>query len=107
MTAKFCAHQGVYLGCIHSHIWNGVFGQGCREASSNRSISQGQGASTSAIVKTRKPTGIKENKKVAKEGGNVAGNARKELEQKTGKKVVSKQNYLGLKTKVKKLGKGQ
>ena len=64
-------------------------------------------ASTSAIVKTRKPTGIKENKKVAKEGGNVAGNARLELEQKTGKKVVSKQNYLGLKAGYKKLGKGQ
>ena len=44
----------------------------------------------------QKAFGFIENKKVAKQGGNVAGNARKELEQKTGKKVVSKNNYLVL-----------
>jgi DNA-damage-inducible protein D len=53
-------------------------------------------ASTNAIVKTKNPVGFVENKKVAKQGGNVAGNARKELEEKTGKKVVSKDNYLAL-----------
>lgn len=53
-------------------------------------------ASTNAIVKTKSPVGFIENKKVAKQGGNVAGNARKELEEKTGKKVVSKENYLEL-----------
>jgi len=53
-------------------------------------------ASTNAIVKTKNPVGFVENKKVAKQGGNVAGNARKELEEKTGKKVVSKDNYLVL-----------
>ena len=53
-------------------------------------------ASTTAIVKTREPKGFIENKKVAKQGGDVAGNARKELEKKTGKKVVSKENYLKL-----------
>ena len=41
------------------------------------------------------------NKKVAKQGGEVAGNARKELEQKTGKKVVSADNYLQLPEKEK------
>ncbi len=51
-------------------------------------------ASTTAIVKTRKPKGFIENKKVAKQGGAVAGNARKELEIKTGQKVVTAQNYL-------------
>ena len=51
-------------------------------------------ASTTAIVKTRKPKGFIENKKVAKQGGAVAGNARKELEIKTGQKVVTVQNYL-------------
>ena len=35
---------------------------------------------------------IKESKKVAKQGGNVAKVARKELEAKTGKKVVSSIN---------------
>lgn len=51
-------------------------------------------ASTSAIVKTQNPKGFVENKKAAKQGGAVAGNARKELEGKTGQKVVSNQNYL-------------
>jgi hypothetical protein len=51
-------------------------------------------ASTTAIVKTREPKGFIENKKVAKQGGAVAGNARKELEIKTGQKVVTSQNYL-------------
>ncbi|MDX2174445.1 MAG: Bro-N domain-containing protein [Bacteroidota bacterium] len=43
-------------------------------------------ASTNAIVKTKHPIGLEENKKVAKQGGAVAGNAIKDLEQKTGKK---------------------
>ncbi|MBS1947540.1 MAG: Bro-N domain-containing protein [Bacteroidetes bacterium] len=51
-------------------------------------------ASTTAIVKTRKPKGLSENKIAAKQGGAVAGNARKELEFKTGQKVVTAQNYL-------------
>ena len=50
-------------------------------------------ASTTAIVKTQNPKGFTENKKVAKQGGDVAGNARKELEIKTGEKVVSPTNY--------------
>jgi hypothetical protein len=58
-------------------------------------------ASTTAIVKTKNPIGFVENKKVAKQGGNVAGNARKELEQKTGKKVISKENYLQMPEKAK------
>jgi prophage antirepressor-like protein len=51
-------------------------------------------ASTTAIVKTRNPKGFKENKIVAKQGGSVAGKARRDLEIKTGKKVVSPINYL-------------
>jgi prophage antirepressor-like protein len=56
-------------------------------------------ASTTAIVKTQKPIDFTENKKVAKQGGDVAGNARKELEIKTGEKVVSPTNYLVLEEK--------
>ena len=56
-------------------------------------------ASTTAIVKTQKPKGFTENKKVAKQGGDVAGNARKELEIKTGEKVVSTTNYIVLEEK--------
>jgi hypothetical protein len=51
-------------------------------------------ASTTEIVKTKNPKGFDENKKAAKQGGSVAGNARRELESKTGKKVVSNGNYL-------------
>lgn len=56
-------------------------------------------ASTSAIVKTQNPKGFSENKKVAKQGGDVAGNARKELEKKTGKQVVSSSNFIELEEK--------
>ncbi len=51
-------------------------------------------ASTTAIVKTKKPKGFVENKVVAKQGGAIAGNARKALEIRTREKVVSKDNYL-------------
>ena len=51
-------------------------------------------ASTTEIVKTQNPIGFIQNKKAAKQGGSVAGNARRELEGRTGKKVVSSDNYL-------------
>lgn len=51
-------------------------------------------ASTTEIVKTQNPKGFMQNKKAAKQGGAVAGNARRELESRTGKKIVSTDNYL-------------
>lgn len=51
-------------------------------------------ASTTAIVKTKKPKGFIQNKAVAKQGGTIAGDARKALEIKTGEKIVSTDNYL-------------
>jgi DNA-damage-inducible protein D len=62
-------------------------------------------ASTTAIVKTRNPKGFIENKIAAKQGGSVAGKARKDLETKTGKKIVSSENYLPASKKNKELGK--
>jgi hypothetical protein len=44
--------------------------------------------STKDISKAKNPKNFSESKKVAKQGGTIAGNARKELEAKTGKKVV-------------------
>jgi DNA-damage-inducible protein D len=64
-------------------------------------------ASTTEIVKTKNPKGFIKNKKAARQGGNVAGNARKELEQRTGKKVVTKENYLPESSKNKQLKKGE
>jgi hypothetical protein len=49
-------------------------------------------ATTSEISKSRKPKTLDENKVIAKQGGTVAGNARKEIETKTGEKVVSSLN---------------
>ena len=49
-------------------------------------------ASTKDISEAVKPKDFEESKKVAKQGGNVAKVARKELEAKTGKKVVSALN---------------
>jgi len=43
-------------------------------------------ASTTAIVKTKNPKGFIQNKVEAKQGGTIAGNARKALELKTGEK---------------------
>ena len=51
-------------------------------------------ASTTQITKVEHPEGFYENKGVARRGGNVAGVARKQLEQETSKKVISKSNYL-------------
>lgn len=51
-------------------------------------------ASTTEIARRRDAQGFNENQTSAKEGGKIAGNARQELENKTGKKVVSKANYL-------------
>jgi hypothetical protein len=51
-------------------------------------------ASTTAIVKTKDPKEFAENKIVAKQGGKIAGDARKALEVKTGQKVITSENYL-------------
>jgi DNA-damage-inducible protein D len=64
-------------------------------------------ASTTAIVKTRNPNGFIENKIAAKQGGSVAGKARRDLEIKTGQKIVSSENYLPIPKKNKQLGKGK
>ena len=54
-------------------------------------------ATTTEISKEKKPATLDENREVARQGGTVAGNTRKEIESKTGKKIVSPQNAKGLK----------
>jgi hypothetical protein len=46
-------------------------------------------ASTVEISKEKKPKTFNQNKIIAKQGGTIAGNTRKEIEEKSGKKVVS------------------
>lgn len=49
-------------------------------------------ASTTSISRTEQPEGLEENRKVARRGGRIAGNARRELEQETGRPVVTAEN---------------
>ena len=60
-------------------------------------------ASTTAIVRTQNPEGFVQNKQAARQGGKIAGDARKALEIKTGENVVSEDNYLPEKTQTKKI----
>lgn len=53
-------------------------------------------ASTTMIATNRNTQGFDQNKKAAQDGGSVAGKARKDLENKSGQKVASKQNHLDL-----------
>ena len=62
-------------------------------------------ASTKDISQAVNPESFEESKKVAKQGGNVAKVALKELEAKTGKKVVSSQNAKSLRDANKKIDK--
>lgn len=48
--------------------------------------------SATALSKAKNPSGMSETKRVAHEGGSIAGNARKELESKLGKSVISPLN---------------
>jgi len=57
--------------------------------------------STRKIAEVEKATGFWENKSPAHKGGRIAKNARLELEEKTGKKVVNGQNFLGVKSQKK------
>ena len=52
-------------------------------------------ATTTKLTQVRDSNGLTLLQKDAKDGGKVAGNARKEIESKTGRKVVMKGNYLG------------
>jgi prophage antirepressor len=49
---------------------------------------------TKDIAESTNPQGLEENKKVAKRGGSIAGNARKEIETETGKPVITSKNAI-------------
>lgn len=63
-------------------------------------------ASTTEIAKNKDAQGFIENRKAAKAGGKVAGKARQDLERKSGKSIVSKENFKQLTEKEKKRLKG-
>lgn len=49
-------------------------------------------ATTTELTNARNPQGLEENRTVAKQGGKVAGNARKEIEFQTGRPVITSDN---------------
>lgn len=49
-------------------------------------------ATTTEISKEKKPKNFEESRVIAKQGGTIAGNTRKEIETKTEKKIISKLN---------------
>lgn len=59
--------------------------------------------STRQIAQTEEATGMDENKTAAKIGGSIAKKARLELENKTGKPVISEENYLPPKNELKRI----
>ncbi|MGD9591420.1 MAG: Bro-N domain-containing protein, partial [Candidatus Berkiella sp.] len=60
-------------------------------------------ASTTEIARNKNAQGFDENRTAARAGGKVAGSARKDLESKTGKKVLTQSNYLNQKRKLKEI----
>ncbi len=54
---------------------------------------------TTEISQKRQPDTFKKSRKVAKEGGTIAGTARKQIEVKSGKKVITKDNFSTIHTK--------
>lgn len=58
-------------------------------------------ASTTEITRHRDAKGFAENKKAARTGGKIAGDARKQLEKASGQKVITEDNYLPSPKKIK------
>ncbi len=61
---------------------------------------------TTEIHRTRESQGLPKLKDDARAGGKIAGTARKQIERKTGRSIISKENFLPNKDK-KKLGRGE
>ena len=53
---------------------------------------------TTEISQKEEPETFSESKKIAKRGGKVAGNARKETEKELGRSIVSSENFLSNKS---------
>ncbi len=64
-------------------------------------------ASTTEITRVRKARDFVESRRAARDGGRVAGQAREKLEKETGRRVISRQNYLPPSEKKKTISKGK
>jgi hypothetical protein len=55
---------------------------------------------TAEISQKREPKDLEQNKKIAREGGGIAGSARRQIEAKTGRKVINKENFRTMQNKM-------
>lgn len=74
--------------------YKGLHNENLRDNMTNLELTLNQLAevSATAISKVKNPTGFGESKKVTNEGGRIARNARKDLEQHLGKSIISTEN---------------
>lgn len=104
------AREGLEFAILTNEIYRGLFEMDAKKIKAFKSLDKPDNprdhmseleliltmlgeATTTEITKTRDSKGIKALSRDAKEGGHVAGEARKNIESKTGKKVISKENF--------------
>ncbi len=110
------AKEGVDFAILTNEIYKGTFEKTAKEIKDFKNLRNQDNprdhmneleiiltmlgeASTTEITKERDSKKLTELKHDAKDGGKIAGNARKEIEVKTKKRVVTKENYLDQKVK--------
>jgi len=107
------AKEGLDFAILTNEIYKGAFEMNAKQIKEFKSLSNPDNprdhmseleliltmlgeATTTKITTNRNSKGLPELSRDAKEGGQVAGNARKELEKKSGAKVIGKQNFKNL-----------
>lgn len=105
------AQGGLDFAILTNEIYKGTFGMTAKQIKKFKSLDNPDNprdhmneleliltmlgeATTTEITETRNSQGLPKLSQDAKEGGQVAGNARKEIERKTGKKVTTRKNFL-------------
>jgi prophage antirepressor-like protein len=105
------AKEGIEFAILTNEIYQGTFDMKAHEIKDHKGLSKQDNArdhmneleliltmlgeaTTTELSRNRDSKGFSSLQKDAKDGGNVSGNARKEIESKTGKRVATKENFL-------------
>jgi DNA-damage-inducible protein D len=105
------AKEGIEFAILTNEIYKGTFDMNAKQIKKYKNLSNPDNprdhmneleliltmlgeATTTELSQTRNSKGFPSLKKDSKEGGEVAGNARKEIETKTRKKITTKGNFL-------------
>ncbi len=111
------AKEGLEFAILTNEIYQGTFEMTAQEIKDFKKISKQDNArdhmseleliltmlgeaTTTELTKNRSSAGFSSLQKDAKDGGRVSGNARKEIESKTGKRVSTPDNFLAEKKKL-------